>query len=498
MLGGAEIRQTLNEGYSSRLYAFDPNTLSSANIDNLNLLPTWGNLRGNAQIPSSQGVSQTDNRFVSWFGNGSLNYLGRYMLSFSARKDASNILGVKTNQKGIPLASAGVAWDMANEQWLKGGIFNKLKLRATYGSSGNVNPALSALPTIRYQSANLNNNNVPWASVVNPPNPELRWEKVKMVNLGLDFAIPKTGLSGSVEWYAKNCIDLLAPVPVDNTSGINIMTMNAGVLKGTGWDFQLQYIYQSKKWQYQSNLIASIVNNEVKEYYETGTTYQGLASSGGTPSPILGYPLYSLFSFKWAGLDGQTGDPMGYINKEISKDYASLISPESLEELTFHGTTTATHFGFWRQTFTWNRLSVSPNIGGEFGHFFRRKSIQYGALYNNWVGHSDFDNRWMNPGDESRTHIPSMPFPLNTNRDEFYTNNEVLAEKADHIRFHDLRLGYLMPWKTTAGKENNIELYLYVNNLGLIWAANEAGVDPLYAGNATPRTSWSMGFRVQF
>lgn len=497
-LGGAEIRQTKANGYSSRLYGYDPNTLSSANIDNLNLLPTWGNLRGTTQIPSSQGISQTDNRFVSWFGNGSLSYSGRYMISFSARKDASNILGVNANQKGVPLGSAGVAWELAKEQWMKEGMFNKLKLRATYGSSGNVNPALSALPTIRYQSANLNLNNVPWASVVNPPNPALRWEKVKMANIGLDFAIRGTGFSGSFEWYAKNCTDLLAPVPVDNTSGISVMTLNSGVLKGNGWDLQLQYDFRGKNWQYQTSLITSFVTNKVDEYYFSGTTYQGVASNGQVTRPVLGYPLQALFSYKWAGLDGQTGDPQGYINKEISKDYFNLVRPASLDELTFHGTTRPRYFGFWRQTFSWKGWSLSPNIGGEFGHYFRKASINYGAFYSGWSGHSAIDKRWRQPGDEQFTDVPSMPFPVNTNRDDFYNNSEPLALKADHIRFQDLRLAYSVKWNKKPGKENNMEIYMYANNLGLLWTANDAGMDPVYADQPTPKPAWSVGFRAQF
>jgi len=497
-LGGAEIRQTKANGYSSRLYGYDPNTLSSANTDNLNLYPTWGNLRGTIQVPSSQSVSQTDNRFVSWFGNGSVNYLGRYILSLSARKDASNILGVETNQKGVPLGSIGAAWNMTGEKWMEKSAFNLLKLRATYGSSGNVNPALSALATIRYNAASQNLNNVPWATVVNPPNPTLRWEKINMLNLGIDFALRKTGISGSFEWYFKNCTDLLAPVPVDNTSGLNVMTLNSGTLKGKGFDLQLQYDLRRKQWQYQASLLFSYVTTRVEEYYYASNTYQGVASAGNTIRPVQGYPLYSLFSYKWAGLEAATGDPQGYINKEVSKNYTALVRPTSLDDLVFHGATRPRYFGFLRQTLAWRQWSVSPNIGGEFGYYFRKTSINYGALYNVWTGHSDFDRRWKAAGDEQRTPVPSMPFPVNNNRDEFYTNSEPLAQRADHIRFQDLRLGYNTQWKGKQGRLHPLELYMYASNLGLIWAANEAGSDPVYEGQATPKPAWSIGFRAQF
>jgi len=498
MLGGTEIRQTKGSGYASLLYGYNPDALSSANVDFVTIYPSWGNLRGNAQIPSSQGVSQTDNRFVSAFANGGVNYLGKYMLSLSARKDASNILGVSTNQKGVPLASAGLAWEMAKENWMQHSLFKQLKLRATYGGSGNVNPSLSSLATIRYTSANLNLNNVPGALVVNPPNPELRWEKVKMMNIGLDFALKNTGLSGSVEWYAKRCEDLLAPVLVDITSGFNALSMNSGVLKGSGWDIQLNYSLKLGKGIYQTNLLVSNVQNEVVDYYYSSGNYQGVVGSGQSIQPVAGYPVYGLFSYRWAGLDPLNGDPQGYINKDVSKDYSGLIRPTGLEELTFHGTTRPSWFGFWRHTFSFQGLSLSANIGGEFGHYFRKSSISYGALYNSWAGHADIDKRWRAPGDEANTNIPSMPFPLNNNRDNFYLGSEPLALKADHIRLQDIRISYNMGYGKTGKRALPIELFVYGNNLGLLWAANNEGIDPAYPNQATPRAAWSLGIRAAF
>jgi TonB-linked SusC/RagA family outer membrane protein len=498
MLAGAEIRQNKANSYASRLYGYNPESLSSANVDNVTLFPTWGNLRGTTQIPSNQALSQTDNRFVSMFANGGLNYLGKYMLTLSARKDASNILGVETNQKGVPLASSGIAWEMTKEPWMKTNIFEQLKLRATYGSSGNVNPALSALPTIQYLSANLNQNNLPWALMVNPPNPTLRWEKVKMVNLGLDFTFKEIGLSGAVEWFAKRSEDLLAPVLVDNTSGFNTLTLNSGVLKGNGWDIQLHYNLPLRFGSFRSDLLLSNVSNKVVEYYYASSNFLGIVGTGQAILPIVDYPLFSLFSYRWAGLDPVNGDPQGYIDKEISKNYTSLIRPTSLDDLKFHGTTRPTWFGFWRNTITIKGLSVSANVGYEFGHYFRKTSIQYGAMYNTWGGHADFDRRWQAPGDELNTYVPSMPFPVNTNRDNFFINSEPLVLKADHIRLQDFRIAY--NFSRQAGRPGflPIELFIYGNNLGMLWAANKEGINPVYANRAIPRAAWSVGVKANF
>lgn len=497
-LGGAEIRQTTRNGYGSRVYGYSPNTLSTAQIDYVTLFPTWGNLRGSSQVRSEQNISSTNNRFVSLFANGSATLFGKYIISASARKDASNILGVNANQKGVPLWSAGIAWQLTEETWFFRNLFKTFKLRTTYGSSGNVNPSLSALSTIRYLSASLNTNNVPGATIVNPPNPDLRWEKVNMANIGIDFALAGSGISGSVEWYQKTCNDLLASVPLDITSGTNNMTLNSGVLKGNGWDVQLNYSTGQKNWKYESRLIFSTVHNKVTQYYLSTPTLQGVPGDGNAIRPREGYPVFPIFSYRWAGLESTSGDPQGYINKEISKNYTDLIRPTDINDLVYHGSSRPTFFGFWRQTLSWKGWAISPNIGWETGHYFRRASINYNALYNNWATHTDYNLRWKQPGDELLTYVPSMPYPVNSNRDVFYTSSEILVEKADHIRLQDIRMSYDFSHKDKQGHQIHIELFMFIGNPGLLWSANSLHTDPVYNGQATPKPSYSFGFRSSF
>ncbi len=495
-LAGAEIRQTVQQGFGDRLYGYNGDVLSSAQIDHVTLFPTWGNLRGNQQILSIQSLSATDNRFVSAFANAAFTMDGKYLLSASVRKDASNILGVNSNQKGVPLWSAGLAWQLHREDWFTRDLFSQFKLRTTYGTSGNVNPSLSALSTIRYLSANSNINNVPGAQIVNPPNPNLRWEKVKMWNIGLDFELAQTKFGGSMEWYSKNCEDLLAPVALDITSGYSTLTLNSGVLKGWGLDVQLHYTLEAGKFVWFQNLSFSHVTNRVEEYYYSSNVLTNVAGTGSTITPRQGYPTYAVFSYRWAGLDPANGDPQGYINNEISKNYNTLVRPATMEDFVFHGPARPTWFGFWRHSFCYKNWSVSPNIGGEFGHFFRRRSINYNALYNNWSGHPDFNTRWMKPGDESNTEVPSRPYPVNNNRDLFYTNSEVLVESAAHIRLHDLRIAWQTSLKGKHGAPANLELYGYFYNLGTLWTANGHGLDPVYQNQPLPAPALSFGLKA--
>lgn len=85
----------------------------------------------------------------------------------------------------------------------------------------------------------------------------------------------------------------------------------------------------------------------------------------------------------------------------------------------------------------------------------------------------DYADRWRQPGDELVTNVPSLVYPANNSRNNFYQYSEILVEKADHIRLQDIRLGYIIP-----SKRRGIQVYTYLNNLGIIWRANRYKLDP--------------------
>src|SRR5690606_4425631 len=123
--------------------------------------------------------------YVSIYGNASYTYKNRYTLSGSARRDASNIFGVSTNRKWTPLWSSGVSWDVSKEPFYNIPAFSVLKLRATYGYSGNVDPSMTAVTTFIY-SLTSPYTRMATARIDRFHNPELRWEKNRQINIGVD------------------------------------------------------------------------------------------------------------------------------------------------------------------------------------------------------------------------------------------------------------------------------------------------------------------------
>ncbi|MBI9069873.1 MAG: SusC/RagA family TonB-linked outer membrane protein [Salinivirgaceae bacterium] len=189
-------------------------------------------------ILNAQEFSENLYRYTSVYANAAYSYDYRYTLTLSGRKDASNLFGVKSNQKGTPLWSAGAGWIISKEGFYRSNILPFLKLRLTYGYSGNVINNESGKARLKYWPFS-SYSTLPTAYVINPPNPELRWEKTGILNLAIDFALINNILSGSLEYYDKRSTDLFTPCNMDITSGFYYVQRNNAEVHGNGLELVL-------------------------------------------------------------------------------------------------------------------------------------------------------------------------------------------------------------------------------------------------------------------
>ncbi|WP_185210793.1 SusC/RagA family TonB-linked outer membrane protein [Sphingobacterium mizutaii] len=499
-IAGMEVRQLKTDGNSSRIYGYSDNLLTYGQIDYLTsyLVSPDGYT---SRIPDGISLTDLNDRNVSYFGNAGYTYKGKYILSGSARKDESNLFGVNINQKGVPLWSGGVAWLISRENFYKAdGILPYLKIRATYGYSGNVNKSLTAYTTGTYGTSSLTG--LPYIQILTPPNEQLRWEKIRTVNLGLDFALKDNLLSGSLEYYTKNAIDLIGQSPIDPTIGFNVGGRNAVVsnnaaLKGSGFDVQITFNKEFNKIHWNTQFLYSHNIDKITRY-----DFENPTSSFFTDynAPFVGKPRFSVFSLKSAGLDPENGDPRILLNGQPTKDYGNLLSVISTNELVYNGPALPKHFGSVLNSINWKYLTLSFNISYKFGYWFRRPSINYTDLFENWRGHSDYSLRWKQPGDEVRTDVPSLPEPGDTYmRDFAYNFSDILVEKGDHIRLQDINLAYeLNKQKNKWLPFSSLSIYGYVNNVGIWWRANKNNIDPDYYSYVyPPMRTVAFGLRIK-
>ncbi|WP_214071859.1 SusC/RagA family TonB-linked outer membrane protein [Mucilaginibacter sp. dw_454] len=450
---------------------------------------------------NNQPFSGTINRFTSFYANAGYTYDKRYTLTASVRKDESNLFGANQNRKGVPLYSFGGSWKISDEKFYHFDAIPVLSLRATYGFSGNL-PNVAAITTISYQGNNAYG--IPYATVNNPPNPNLSWEKVGQTNLAIDFTSAKAIISGSFEYWHKNGTNQIqSGIPIDPTTGFGVLTENAADFKGNGMDITLNSHNVRGKFTWTTGLNFNYAIDKATKYFGTNlnpTVDQmiGIHSAGNYQ---IGLPLESVYAYKWAGLTHNTGDPQGYLNGEVSTDWASIANASystNKSSLVYLGSAAPLYFGNLLNTFTYKHVTLSVNITYEFDYWFQKPTVSYTTLYSSFkVGNlKDYQNRWQQPGDETHTTVPSAIYPANPDRDMFYGFAQPNFLKGDNIRLRDLRLSYQLDNIKKIGLKN-VQVYLYSNNQWIIWRANKEHLDPDYLF-LPPSQSVSLGISGNF
>lgn len=506
-LAGFENRETKSSGNYSRLYGYDDNRLTNESVlDYTKFHNLFYNNAVMAQIPFNNGVyNEILDLFMSYYTNASYTYKSRYIISASGRIDQSNYFGVKANQRSVPLWSTGLTWIASDENFYNINMLPNLRFRLTYGYNGNINKSVSALTTILL-SSNAFTTGLPYATLRNPPNDQLQWERVKIINLGIDFGFKNNIITGSLEYYSKNGLDLIGDAPIDNTTGVSTFRGNIANTTGQGVDFVLNSINLTKgyfKWT--SHLLASYAADKVTKYTNKASTGNytifgnGYSADNNIIYPYEGKPVFAIYSYKFAGLD-TLGNPQGYLpDGKTSNDPTKVISGTKPENLIYHGPARPVFFGSFRNNFSFQNFTISANIIFKAGYYFRRPSISYTSLINGWSGHGDYSKRWQQKGDEAKTIVPSIPTLVNTNRDNLYLYSDVLIEKGDHIRLQDVQITYDFNKEILRNISlKNVQLYGYINNIGIIWRKNRYGIDPDYVLGIPSPLTYSFGFRASF
>ncbi len=500
---GSEVSSTSNDNSSFTAYGYDKST--GASVDNIDYNTYFSLLpRGSAEIPNTMGFGGGKDNFVSYYSNAGYSYLDKYLFSISGRIDKSNLFGVQTNQKSVPLYSIGSGWEPSKEDFYQINWLPYLKLRATYGYTGNINKTATAVTTLTQRSNNYYSGDS-YDVIASPGNPELRWEKDRMINFGVDFSSKNNIVSGSFEYYIKNGYDLFGNSLLPPSTGLNSFFGNTANTKGNGFNVVINTRnINSLHFQWTTNFLLSHVTDIVTKYDVTATSSNYISQSNASNIlPLTGKPLFGLYSYAWGGLTHTTGDPQGFLNGKLSTDYADIIENTSVKDMVYNGSSRPTTFGSFRNNFSYNQLSLSINLVYKLGYYFRKTSFASSGLP--YSMNKDYYSRWQQPGDESKTNVPSLQFPPYTSdRDLFYQYSSVLIDNGDHVRLQDIRLSYdfdqtklrRLPFK-------HFQLFVYANNIAILWRANHDGLDPDLSTNTTaaayplPRT-YSFGFRANF
>lgn len=495
MLVGYDVRQLRKNLSISQYYGYDRETGSFQSVQYGRSVPVLNGKQGVNTLIDRNRIESTVNRYVSYYANGSYTYLDRYIVSGSFRKDASNLFGVKSNDRGQPFWSVGGAYIPTNEIFFENLPFQFLKFRATYGYNGNVNNSIAAYPVITIMSEPHYTTGQNYAMMTTPPNPKLRWERVANLNFGMDFTLKGNRLSGSVEYYLKNSKDLISNAPLDPTTGFSTLSVNYANLKGKGWDISLHSIpWQTSDWQWDNHIVFSYNRTKVAKAYTDPSDYSSLYMAGAGSSittPFEGMDLYSLLTYKWAGLDPEDGSPRAYLNGQVSKDYYAVIA-QQVSELENQGSVVPLYFGSFRNSVRYKTVELSFNIDYRLGHVFLRNSFNNDFFLSNGLGYADYGDRWQKPGDELHTDVPAFTYPNDRSASTVYRNSSALVENGSQIKLRDIQLSLRLPVLARYGFKN-CRLYTYFENIGTLWQASKRKIDSEYGIHIPDPKMYSLG-----
>lgn len=300
-MAGYSYQYFWNEGLNTAAYGFQSDEFK------------WYNLAAAKTIESITSYAES-NKLISFYGRANYSYANRYLFTATVRRDGSSRFG-KDNKWGT-FPSFAASWRITEEPFFKADAISNLKLRASWGMTGNQEIGnYNAISTLGAQS---------WGyifggdktTVVLPQqyaNPDLKWESTSQTDIGLDFGFLDNRIRGSIDWYYKKTKDLLLTVAVPSPSLITTQLANVGAVRNTGIELELGFdIMRTKDFSWDATLnfasnknkLTSLSNSKWSGDEVLWAPCNGQGLSGQYSQLIMvGEPLGTFYGKKFIGLD---------------------------------------------------------------------------------------------------------------------------------------------------------------------------------------------------
>ena len=430
------------------------------------------------------------------------NYDNRYMLTATFRADGSSRF---TNDKWGYFPSIAAAWTVTNEKFMKNQkLFSEIKIRASYGLIGNqdITPysTLGLMGSTSFNYGTDTNYTGYWASGL--ATPDLTWEKVKQLDLGIDLGFFDNRLTVSLDYYDKKTSDALLQQTAANYLGGTKYWVNAGEVSNKGLDISISgRILQNKEWQWTSTLNGSYLKNKVTKLTAEEPTLYGDSPSPGTVDPCTiireGEAIGTFYGYKWAGLQ-QTADGK-WVDGYYKADGTITTTPEGSDRQVLGKSSPDFTLG-WNNTISWKNWDFNCFFNAAFGA--QRLNLVRFAM-NTSVGASMFVT------DKDYFSEVGKTMPTYGSETKNYGNSSKWLEDADYLRLENISVAYTLPRKVT--KFADLRFSFSVQNVFTI--SGYKGIDP--AGSSfsaskvdadngldmgaypNPRT-YSLGVRMNF
>lgn len=483
-------------------------------------------------IRGMYGTSDGTDRTVSFLGRLRYSYKDRYVLNFSSRADAADVIG--DDNKFTPLWSMGSRWNVHKEQFFSPitNYINQLSFRFSYGFTGNIDRTAYPFSTITMGSSKYLDQI--YAKKFTFPNPSVSWSKKRSYNFGVNFAVLNNRVSISSNYYKNKTVDILTNLRVPNATGRSYVKINGGEVENKGMELSVSIRWiRTKNFSFftSANIARNIniVNNSLYGLKSYKDAIKHGSSKGGVLS-IMGEETGSIYGWKSAGVHPESGYPMYYLSDEGKKEYAKILDkwdtydnnfksfllrtgmiptlteiPDKvairrnisdikygdfrnmlMESMQYIGRSNPKYVGGFTTTMRYKNLSLVTRWSYKLGHKVRSfddikrapKNHQTGRdkVYGStdfYVSNTNREKkylyRWRNKGDY--TNVPNF---INSN--DFYSTMHMSDDyqDGDYLRLRSLILKYRLP--------NKVSKKLGLNNMNISFSANNIYTFTKYQG----------------
>ena len=434
-------------------------------------------------------------RSAAYFGTATYSYLGKYTVNFTGRYEGTNRLGKSKTARWLPTWNVGGAWRLGEEDWFSnaiGDIFSNAALKTSY--------SLTAMPGPLWvnNSQAIYRGYVPWrhsttaaetaVRIDDLENSELTYEKKYEFNIGLEVGILKDRISTSIDYYNRRNFDLIGFVYTEGAGGLIRKMANAASMKSSGVELSIaSRNILTKDFTWNSDFIFSKTANEITAL-KTVSNVINMIAGQGMNFGLVGYPVRPVFSIPFVGLN-EEGLPQ-FINEkgEVTVSNIEFQHNGDLSFLKYEGPSEPTIMGSLGNNFRWKNFGLNIFMTYSFGNKIRLNPVFSYAYSDMSLLPRELDNRWMVPGDEKWTDIPTI---VGTRQYNNHGSNIALAYNAYNystariadggfIRMKEISLTYDVPksWVKFLQIEN-LQMKLQGTNLFLLYADKKLnGQDP--------------------
>jgi TonB-linked SusC/RagA family outer membrane protein len=408
----------------------------------------------------------TEAALISYLGHAEYNFAEKYFLSGSFRRDGSSVFGA--DRKFGNFFSVGASWRIKQEDFMQDADWiSDLKLRASYGTSGN-NAGLSRYESLGLWTASDDyqygyNSGLGHTSLSNP---NLGWEKQKMLNLGVDFGFLQGRLSGSVEYFNKTSDDLLYEYPLPASHGLTSVMMNLAKVQNQGvelslnatpvetrnfsWDLSFNFSYNADK-------ILDLAGDDDITMGDTKKIWK------------VGKSQYEFYMPTWMGVDPANGDPLWKVTDPATGEVGTT-NTYAQADYEMQGRATPWGFGSLTNNLSWKGFNFSfmfyYNLGGKV----------YDSIYANMMHEGNNSGKNVN-ADEINAWTPentqtNVPKFSNTNANQSNSPSTRFLYDATYLKLKNVNLSYSLPQSLLKKTKilSSVRVYVNADNLFTVFA----------------------------